>query len=120
MSRRIMRTILTVTLLLLSGFAVAATEASASAASPVAGSTRTSKANPPAKKPKPVDINSAGAAQLKTIPGIGADEADRIIKGRPYPTRSHLVTKNILTYEAYLAIKDKIVAIPKPMPKARR
>lgn len=117
MSCRFMRPVLTLTLLLLGGGAFAANEPTSGAAPPAAGSAKISKVNSPAKKPKLVDINSASAAQLQTVPGIGAADADRIIKERPYPTKAHLVTKNILTYEAYVAMKDKIVAIPKAQPK---
>jgi len=81
---------------------------------------RSRRPSPPAKKPKPVEINSATAAQLKTIPGIGDAEAQRIIINRPYMTRSHLVTKNVLSYEAYLAVKDRIIAIPPEPPKAKK
>lgn len=79
-----------------------------------------SKANPHSKKPKLVDINRASAAQLKTVPGIGDAEAEMIIKGRPYPTKAHLVTENVLTFEAYVALKDRIVAIPVNRPKAKK
>lgn len=72
------------------------------------------------KKPKPVDINRASAAQLKTVPGIGDAEAERIIKGRPYPTKAHLVTNKILAYETYLALKDRLVAMPIGRPKSRK
>lgn len=78
------------------------------------------KAAAPTKKPKLVEINSATAAQLKTVPGIGDAEAERIIKNRPYMTRSHLVTKNVLSYEAYLALKDRITVIPPELPKAKK
>ena len=78
------------------------------------GSTKTAA---PTKKPKLVEINSATAAQLKTVPGIGDAEAERIIKNRPYMTRSHLVTKNVLSYEAYLAVKDRLSVIPPELPK---
>ncbi len=72
------------------------------------------------RKAKPVDINRASAAQLKTVPGIGDAEAERIIKGRPYPTKAHLVTEKILTYEAYVAMKDRLVAIPIGRPTSRQ
>lgn len=57
-----------------------------------------------------VDINRATKAELKTLPGIQDPQADRIIAGRPYPTKARLVTRNILSAELYEAIKKRIVA----------
>jgi competence protein ComEA len=104
--------------MLATGVATAAEETKAKSPQPPASAT---KASPPAKKPKPIDVNTATAAQLKTIPGIGDAEAEKIIKNRPYLTRSHLVTKEVLSYDAYMAIKDKISAIPpKGEPKPQK
>lgn len=80
----------------------------------------TSKATPKSKKPKPVDINRASAAELKTVPGLGDAEADRIVKGRPYPTKAHLVTESVLSYEAYIAVKDRLIAKPVGRPLAKK
>jgi competence protein ComEA len=109
---------LTAALLLAFGGAAAAGETRAASSAAPASAT---KASPTAKKPKPIDVNTATAAQLKTIPGIGDAEAEKIIKNRPYLTRSHLVTKEVLSYDDYMAIKDKIVAIPpKGEPKPQK
>lgn len=59
---------------------------------------------------KRVDINSATKAQLKTIPGITEGYADKIIAGRPYLTKTRLVTNKILPEEIYAAIKDRVEA----------
>jgi len=106
-------------LLSCSPLALAAEQAKPSTKSTSADQTKTgsTKAAAQTKKPKLVEINSATAAQLKTVPGIGDAEAERIIKNRPYMTRSHLVTKNVLSYEAYLALKDRITVIPPELPK---
>jgi DNA uptake protein ComE-like DNA-binding protein len=64
-----------------------------------------------------VDINSAGRAQLKMLPGIGDAEADRIIAARPYPSKAKLVAAKILSDEKYLAIKGRIVAVQKEPPR---
>lgn len=101
-------------------FAAETAKADAKAAGTTQSKTEPAKAGAQTKKPKPVEINSATAAQLKTIPGIGDAEAQRIIINRPYMTRSHLVTKNVLSYEAYLAVKDRIIAIPPEPPKAKK
>ncbi|UCG97484.1 MAG: helix-hairpin-helix domain-containing protein [Burkholderiales bacterium] len=109
-------------LLLFASAALAAEEPKPAAKPASAAQSKSAPANAGSekKKPKPVEINSATAAQLKTIPGIGDAEAQRIIINRPYMTRSHLVTKNVLSYEAYLAVKDRIIAIPPEPPKAKK
>lgn len=72
-----------------------------------------------APHPKLVDINSAGRAELKTLPGIGDAEADRIIANRPYLTKSHLVTKKVLELGPYDALRGRIIAVQPEPTKAR-
>lgn len=65
------------------------------------------------QKPAPaklVDINSASRVQLKTLPGIGDAEADKIIAGRPWLTKADLVIEKVLPEGVYVAIKDRMVA----------
>jgi competence protein ComEA len=59
---------------------------------------------------KQVDINSASAKELKTLPGIGDAEAAKIIAGRPYGSKAHLVTRNIIDDGQYQSIKGRIIA----------
>jgi len=57
-----------------------------------------------------VDINSATAPQLKTLPGIADAYAAAIIKNRPYRNKTQLRSKGVIPLAAYNRIKDKIVA----------
>jgi len=57
-----------------------------------------------------LDINSATADQLRTLPGIGDAYAEKIVKGRPYARKDELVQKKILPRATYEQIKYKIFA----------
>jgi predicted DNA-binding helix-hairpin-helix protein len=100
-------------LLLCSPFAQAADEAKPAAKPAAAQPAKPQpKASAPAKKPKPVDINSATAEQLKKVPGVDEALAEKIVKNRPYPTRAYLVTKGVYSQEEYYKVKDYFVAAP--------
>lgn len=73
----------------------------------------------PAAKVKLVDINSASRIELKTLPGIGDAEAERIIAARPYPSKAKLAADKVLSLEAYAALKGRIVAVQKAQPKPK-
>jgi len=82
-------------------------------ASGTPGATEKSAKKAPAK-PKAVDINSAGKVELKKLPGIDDAAADRIVAGRPYLSKAHLVTRNIIPKGVYEQIKKQIIAVQKP------
>jgi competence protein ComEA len=64
----------------------------------------------PASPAALVDINTASAADLGALPGIGKARSDAIIKGRPYKGKDDLLNRHILTKSVYDGIKDKIIA----------
>ncbi len=103
--------------------------------SPVVAQTGTSTTSPPAKslpaKPAPgtpsatstpaasgsaaqrtelLDINTASATELKTLPGIGDAYSEKIIKGRPYASKDQLVSKKLIPQATYDKIKNQIIA----------
>lgn len=88
----------------------AAPQAAASKASaPNAASSTAAK--PKAAAPvKLVDINGAKKEELKTLPGISDAEADKIIAGRPYGSKAHLLTHNIVSADVYQNLKPLVIA----------
>ena len=63
-----------------------------------------------AAKAAPLDINSASAAELDAIPGLGEKRVAAIIAGRPYKGKDDLVAKKIIPKGVYDKIKDQIIA----------
>ena len=59
---------------------------------------------------KKLDLNAATEDDLTGLPGIGAKEAKKIIKGRPYHDAHDLVSKKILSESSFDKIKDDIRA----------
>lgn len=61
-------------------------------------------------KVKPVDINGASKAALIGLPGITDVEADKIIAGRPYGSKTWLITNQVLDRKTYEGIKGLVEA----------
>ena len=60
--------------------------------------------------PNLVDINTATAAQLKALPGMGDEYVRRIIAGRPYTAKNQLLSRGVLPQAAYERIAPLIIA----------
>jgi len=64
---------------------------------------------------EPLDLNTATAAQLRALPGMGDAYVRRILEGRPYTAKNQLVTRGVLPQAAYDKIAALIIAKrPKP------
>lgn len=55
-----------------------------------------------------ININTASAKELDSLPGIGQVYAQKIIEQRPYSTIEELVSKKIIPRSTFEKIKDKI------------
>ena len=59
--------------------------------------------------PGHIDVNHADARTLAALPGIGPDDAARIIAHRPYLEKEDLVRTRVLSDEQYAAVADRLV-----------
>jgi|WetSurMetagenome_2_1015567.scaffolds.fasta_scaffold502323_2 competence protein ComEA len=55
-----------------------------------------------------ININSASASDLDTLPGIGQVTAQKIIDNRPYQAIEELLNKKVVTKSVFEKIKEKI------------
>ncbi len=57
-----------------------------------------------------ININTASATDLESLPGIGAVTANNIIDGRPFTQIEDLLSRKIVGESTFKKIKDKISA----------
>ena len=57
-----------------------------------------------------VDLNSANLDQLLKVPGLTRTWATRIIRFRPYRSKTDLVDRGVIPNEVYKRIKDYVIA----------
>jgi DNA uptake protein ComE-like DNA-binding protein len=57
-----------------------------------------------------VDINHASLDELTKVPGLTRIWAARIVRYRPYRTKTELLDQGIVTADVYERIKDYVIA----------
>lgn len=57
-----------------------------------------------------LNINTASASQLDSLPQIGKVRSEAIVKNRPYKSTDELVSKKVITQGIYDKIKSMITA----------
>ena len=95
---------------------------------PVADAAKASASAKPAStssapKVKLVDLNSAKMEELKSLPGVTDEVAAKIIAGRPYLSKAHLLTRKIVDAGGYENLRTLVIAkqkqVPAPKPPAK-
>ncbi|HOI17576.1 MAG TPA: helix-hairpin-helix domain-containing protein [Geobacteraceae bacterium] len=111
MKREVIHLFLGMTALLLAAtVSFAASDTGTATAQPAKTTTKKQKSKKSSSTEDLMDINTATAEQLKSLPGLSDDEVKKIIAGRPYTRKNELKQKNIITAAQYDGIKKKIVA----------
>jgi DNA uptake protein ComE-like DNA-binding protein len=77
-----------------------------------AGARGTGGASSDLPGPTLVNINTASADELQTLPDIGSRRAERIIAKRPYAVPEDLITRAILPGYVFNKIRDYITVSP--------
>jgi competence protein ComEA len=97
-------------LFLLTALALAGAPYQTPKASKAKQPTTSSPASSSPTSSKLIDINSASADELKSLPGIGEAYSAAIIKNRPYANKRQLLSRNVIPQATYDKVSDRIIA----------
>jgi DNA uptake protein ComE-like DNA-binding protein len=56
-----------------------------------------------------VDLNQAGVDELRRLPGITPEIAERIVKNRPYRKLDDLVTRKVLGKKQFARVRELVI-----------
>jgi DNA uptake protein ComE-like DNA-binding protein len=57
-----------------------------------------------------LNLNSASESQIRDLPGMTRDEAQKVIDNRPYKDKQELVSRGVLSEHEYQDIENQITA----------
>ena len=60
--------------------------------------------------PAKLDINRASKAAIAKLPGVGEENAQKIVAGHPYKSADELLSRKILPKDVYDSIAASIIA----------
>ena len=63
----------------------------------------------PAPIQSKVDLNQAGVEELRRLPGITPEIAERIVRNRPYRKLDDLVTRKVLGKKQFARVRELVI-----------
>jgi competence protein ComEA len=63
-----------------------------------------------APRAETVDINTASATELRSLPGMTEADAAKVMQSRPYRDVNELISKKVVAEGEFAKIKDRIIA----------
>jgi DNA uptake protein ComE-like DNA-binding protein len=60
-------------------------------------------------KSRLVDLNTGSQSDLRGLPGLSEEDAQKIISGRPYKNTHELIARGIVSEDEFRAIENRIV-----------
>jgi DNA uptake protein ComE-like DNA-binding protein len=57
-----------------------------------------------------LDLNTATAPELEKLPGIGQASAAKIVAGRPFKSKSELLSRGLVNQDQYSKLSPYVIA----------
>jgi radical SAM superfamily enzyme with C-terminal helix-hairpin-helix motif len=66
--------------------------------------------------PGAIDLNAADPGAIAVLPGLTAEDGQRIVANRPYVSKDDLLRRHVVGEQQYAAIADLVYVGPPGMP----